>query len=159
MPSRQSPSKRPARKPSAKSKRGPGQPEKEIDLRQLEMLCQMQCTDIEIAGFFNVSRKTIERRKAQDDFRDTMEQGKLKGLVSLRQAQFKNAVTNNNTTMQIWLGKQFLNQRDKFPDEDTEQKPVGRIEYQWVTPKPDDKEPEGPKLASDLVDKTEAILQ
>ena len=94
-------------------RRGPGQPEKEINLKQLETLCQLQCTDEEIGAFFGVSRKTIERRKEREDFRETMQQGKLKGLVSLRRAQFQSAL-NGNATLQIWLGKQMLGQRDKY---------------------------------------------
>lgn len=120
----------------------------------------MQCTDAEIAAFFSVSRKTIERRKSDDDFREVMEQGKLKGLVSLRQAQFK-AALGGNTTMMVWLGKQLLGQRDKFSDEPEKQsEPVTKIEYKWVTPAKEEEESVGnPKLASDTSDKPEAVIQ
>jgi hypothetical protein len=38
-------------------------PEAEIDLAELEKLCSMQCTDIEIASWFGISVRTIERRR------------------------------------------------------------------------------------------------
>ena len=37
-------------------------PKARIDLVELEKLCAMQCTDEEIAAFFGVSTKTVERR-------------------------------------------------------------------------------------------------
>jgi hypothetical protein len=36
-------------------------PQAKIDPIELEKLCAMQCTDEEIAAFFGVSTKTIER--------------------------------------------------------------------------------------------------
>ena len=38
-------------------------PEAKIDLAELEKLCGMQCTDEEVAAFFGVSTRTIERRR------------------------------------------------------------------------------------------------
>jgi hypothetical protein len=35
----------------------------EIDLSELEKLCGMQCTDEEVAAFFGVSTRTLERRR------------------------------------------------------------------------------------------------
>jgi hypothetical protein len=126
---------------SPQPKRGPGQPEKPINLKQLALLCQMQCTDAEIAAFFSVSTKTIERRKANPEFLETMERGQLQGLVSLRQAQFKNALAGN-TTMQIWLGKQLLRQRDRpVEEEKQEQEPVTAVEYRWVMPEAKEEQP------------------
>jgi hypothetical protein len=127
-----------AAQPAQAPRRGPGQPEKPINLAQLTLLCQMQCTDAEIAAFFKVSRKTIERRKQQPDFLEAMEQGKLQGLVSLRQAQFKAALAGN-TAMMIWLGKQLLQQRDK-PQEEESSAPT-EIEYRWVAPEEEPKAP------------------
>ena len=44
-------------------------PEANIDLEELEKLCVMQCTDEEIAAFFGVSTRTIERRRKVQSFR------------------------------------------------------------------------------------------
>jgi hypothetical protein len=38
-------------------------PKVKIDLAELEKLCVMQCTDDEVAAFFGVSTRTIERRR------------------------------------------------------------------------------------------------
>ena len=51
-------------------------PEAKIDLTELEKLCNMQCTDEEIAAFFGVNKRTIERRRKVAKFRDIMDRGK-----------------------------------------------------------------------------------
>jgi hypothetical protein len=48
-------------------------PEAKIDLVELEKLCGMQCTDEEIAAFFGVSTRTIERRRKVEKFREVMD--------------------------------------------------------------------------------------
>jgi hypothetical protein len=48
-------------------------PKAKIDLAELEKLCAMQCTDEEIAAFFGVSTKTVERRRKVQRFSDLME--------------------------------------------------------------------------------------
>lgn len=55
-----------------------------------------------------VSKDTLHRR-----FRTEIDKGHEAGKKSLRRAQFDNAIKQNNTVMQIWLGKQYLGQRDK----------------------------------------------
>lgn len=42
-----------------------------------------------------------------------------KGRMSLRRKQWQ-AVENGNTTMLVWLGKQYLRQKDKVSDDDRE---------------------------------------
>ena len=46
-----------------------------------------------------------------ENFSDFLEKHQSEGKASLRKAQFNNALAGN-ATMQIWLGKQFLGQRD-----------------------------------------------
>ena len=77
----------------------------------------MQCTDEEMAAWFGITRETLVRRK-KGDILDAIERGKAKGRASLRRAQFQNAL-NGNATMQIWLGKQLLGQRDIVTTEHT----------------------------------------
>lgn len=101
-----------SKSPKASAKRGPGAPEKEIDLKQLETLCQLQATSAELAAFFDCSVKTIERHKSsKPEFAAAMENGKLKGLISLRRAQFQAALAGN-PTMLVWMGKVALGQKD-----------------------------------------------
>ena len=50
----------------------------EIDLNELERLCAIQCTDEEIAAWFRVSTRTIERRRLEPEFAEVMTRGKRK---------------------------------------------------------------------------------
>ena len=90
----------------------------EIDLESLEKLCQLQCTDQEIAGWFGVSTRTIENRRKQPEFAEVMERGRAKGRISVRRAQMK-MLEGGNGTMGVWLGKQVLGQRDVVTTEVT----------------------------------------
>ena len=96
-----------------------GRPKKQVDQRVFESLCSMQCTKDEICAVCGgIDEKTLTRW-CQDTygegFSDIYKKKSLNGKASLRRAQFRLAETN--TTMAIWLGKQYLGQRDKFPDE------------------------------------------
>jgi hypothetical protein len=84
-----------------------------INLGDLEKLAGMQYTDEEIAAWFGVSTRTIERRRKSPVFADTIERGKAKGRISLRRAQLK-MLENGSATMGVWLGKQYLGQTDEM---------------------------------------------
>jgi len=84
----------------------------EIDMAELEKLCQLQCTDEEIAAWFNVSTRTIERRRLEPEFAEVMARGKAKGRISVRRLQMK-LLEEGNATMGVWLGKQLLGQADE----------------------------------------------
>ena len=107
------------------SRSGAGRKAIVIDLVDLEKLASVGCTDPEIAGFFNVSVRTIEqRRKKQPEFADAMSRGYAKCRLTVRRAQMK--WLDKDPKMSIWLGKQLLGQRDVTPIELTgvEGKPV-----------------------------------
>lgn len=84
-----------------------------IDVEQLEKLCALQATDEEVAAWFNVSTRTIERRRKQAKFCEVMERGKARGRLSIRRAQMK-MLESGNATMGVWLGKQYLGQTDQI---------------------------------------------
>lgn len=84
----------------------------EIDLAELEKLSALQCTDEEIAAWFNVSTRTIERRRKEKSFVEVMERGKARGRVSIRRMQMK-LLEEGNGTMGVWLGKNVLGQADQ----------------------------------------------
>jgi hypothetical protein len=144
-------------KSKRKRKAKPGRPPAKFDLAQIASLSQLGCTDEEIAAFFSVDRKTIQRHKAADaEFAAALVNGALKGNISLRRVQFK-AALEGDRTMMIWMGKQRLGQRDKV-DAPTgaDVVPATKIEYRWIMPtKPDDKPV--PNLALDAKDKPEAL--
>lgn len=78
-----------------------------IDEEQVEKLAAMHCTIPEIASFFNVNEKTIDRR-----FAPIIRKGKEKGKIKLRRLQWRQA-EEGSYSMAIWLGKQYLGQTDK----------------------------------------------
>ena len=86
-------------------------PEAKIDLMELEKLCGMQCTDEEIAAFFNVSTRTIERRRKVKRFSEIMDHAKAKGRVSVRRSLFRMAAKDNFAAA-IFLSKNLLGYRD-----------------------------------------------
>ena len=88
----------------------------DIDLVELEKLCQLSCTDEEIAAWFGTSTRTIERRRREPKFAEIMARGKAKGRISVRRMQMK-LLEQGNATMGIWLGKQLLGQRDQIATE------------------------------------------
>ena len=84
----------------------------EIDLNELERLCVIQATDEEIAAWFSVSTRTIERRRLEPEFAEVMTRGKARGRISVRRMQMK-MLEEGNATMGVWLGKQILGQADQ----------------------------------------------
>jgi len=91
-------------------------PKVNIDLAELEKLCGMQCTDEEIAAFFGVSTKTIERRRKVTRFREIMDQAKAKGRISVRRSLFRQA-NSGNVAASIFLSKNLLGYRDIVSNE------------------------------------------
>ena len=82
-----------------------------FDLTELAKLANIQCTLDEIAAWFEVSPRTIDRRMNKPEFREVVERGWAKGRMSLRRVQMKGALEGDKV-MLIWLGKQYLGQRD-----------------------------------------------
>ncbi len=85
----------------------------DIDLGELEKLASLHPTDVELASWFGVSEKTIERRKKEPAFAEALSRGRTKGKLNLRRAQIKMAETH--PVMAIWLGKVILNQTEAAP--------------------------------------------
>lgn len=85
-----------------------------IDKKQFENLCAMQCTGEEIASFFEVSHDTLGRW-CKDTYNETFEEvfakKRSKGKISLRRSQWR--LAEKNPTLAIWLGKQYLGQKDE----------------------------------------------
>lgn len=90
-----------------------GRPPKEIDQKQFENLCGLQCTLEEICGWFDVCSDTLEtwcKRTYERSFSEVFAQKRGAGKISLRRSQWR--LAEKNATMAIFLGKQFLGQRD-----------------------------------------------
>ena len=85
-----------------------GRPKIVIDYAMVEKFASMQCTYKEIAGFFDCSESRLKKDK---EFIHHYKKGFESGKMSLRRIQWK--LAEKNTAMAIWLGKQYLDQRDK----------------------------------------------
>ena len=82
-------------------------PKIKIDYSIVEKLANIQCTQEEIANFLDISVRTLQR---DDEFCRIYKKGQDNGRMSLRRYQYK--LAEKNTAMAIWLGKQYLGQRD-----------------------------------------------
>ena len=88
-------------------------PRTEIDKKQFENLCGLQCTLEEICGWFDVCSDTLEtwcKRTYKRSFSEVFAQKRGAVKISLRRSQWRLAEKNAN--MAIWLGKQYLDQKD-----------------------------------------------
>ncbi len=93
-------------------KRGPKP--KQIDWAMFDKLCMFHCTREEICNWFEVTDKTLSARCMEEyglKFSALFRQKRSKGKVSLRRSQMQNAL-GGNTAMQIFLGKNYLDQSD-----------------------------------------------
>lgn len=98
-------------KNSTVSKRGvlgDGRPKIVIPYDQVRKLSRLQCTQQEIADCLDISVDTLQR---DERFMDLYRRGMNHGRMSVRRAQYR-AMLQGNQTMLVWLGKQYLGQRD-----------------------------------------------
>jgi hypothetical protein len=84
-----------------------GRPKLDIDSDKVEMLASFGCSTVEIAKLHNCDEHTIRKR-----FRSELERGRESMKIKLRQLQWKQA-ENGNTSLLIFLGKQYLGQSDR----------------------------------------------
>lgn len=111
-----------------------GRPQIQIDQEQFEKLCEIQCTLEEIANVLKCSMDTVERwckRTYEMGFAEAFKKYSANGKMSLRRNQFKLAETN--ATMAIWLGKQYLGQKDVQVLDATLKEETPRIDLSQLT--------------------------
>lgn len=82
----------------------------ELDEEKVEALASIGCTLEEIAVVMGCCERTLQRR-----CKECIARGHERMKTSLRRWQYEKA-KSGNTTMLIWLGKQFLGQRDKIDE-------------------------------------------
>ena len=90
-------------------------PKIEIDFKIVKNLCEIQCTGEEIAGVLNINYDTLNARIKEEygiGFSEYYKKESSPGKTSLRRMQWK-AADRGNITMLVWLGKQYLGQKDK----------------------------------------------
>ena len=99
-----------------------GRPEKEINKDLFEKLCELQCTEKEICGIFDVCEDTLNswcKKTYEMTFSDTYKNKSAKGKMSLRRLQYRIA-DEGSAAMAIWLGKQWLSQKDVIENQITD---------------------------------------
>ena len=109
-----------------------GRPQKswsDKEIAQFKMLCAQMNTEEDICAVMGVSDKTLVKlinkhlyeditghklrgRAQRVGFSDAFEKYSANGRMSLRREQFRVALAGDRT-MLIWLGKQYLGQRDE----------------------------------------------
>lgn len=90
-----------------------GRPQKEINQKLFENLCGIQCTEKEICAALECCEDTLNawcKRTYKMTFSETYKSKSQLGKSSLRRMQFK--LAEKNASMAIWLGKQYLDQKD-----------------------------------------------
>ena len=81
---------------------------RKIPRAKVRMLASFGCSFLEIAKYFAADEAVIRKK-----FREDYEQGRQDMKVKLRQAQWKGALEHGNTSLLIFLGKNYLGQSDK----------------------------------------------
>lgn len=99
----------------SKKKKKSGPVRASLDLRQVEELAAIGATQKEIASVLGVSLRTVESRAEEKDFRAALERGTSNLHTSLRRKQVEMAL-GGDRVMLIWLGKQYLDQREPESD-------------------------------------------
>ena len=85
----------------------------DIDFKELERLCYMQCSEQEIAQWFHCSIDTIVlriREKFSISFPEYFARHRVGGLISLRRNMFK--LSEKSPAMAIFLAKNWLGMKD-----------------------------------------------
>lgn len=75
---------------------------------QVQELAALGCTDRDIANFYGVSESSLRY-----NFSDYLTKGREELKISLRRAMLRNAVSNMNAAVQIFLAKNILGMADQ----------------------------------------------
>lgn len=108
-----------------------GRPKIQIDQKSFEELCKMQCTELEISGFFGCSDETLNKwckKTYKKTFQECFEVFRQGGKASLRRTQW--LMAEHNAAMAIFLGKNYLGQADdpqKYAKDETTEDKLGRF--------------------------------
>lgn len=104
----------------AEKTRKPGRPRKKIPKKLIEEYIKIGLPVRKIAGLINVDEKTI-----RNNFSAELQKRKHKKIIELyekkeklKQAQWESAIMDKNTTMMIWLGRNYLGQKEKIENKE-----------------------------------------
>lgn len=84
--------------------------------RDVERLARLQCTHKEVAAFLDIRTSQFRALLANDErVKRAWERGMSMGKISLRRKQMR--LASSNASMGMFLGKQYLGQRDVVTNE------------------------------------------
>jgi len=86
-----------------------------IDKEEIYKLASYGCTNTEIADFYGCNESLIRK-----SYSENLVKGRANVKIRLRKLQWQSA-ENGNVTMQIFLGKNILGQKDRFEENETEE--------------------------------------
>lgn len=94
-------------------------PQKKLKLNEDDVfkLAQHGLTDAEICSLLGCKRTALE------NYRAIIQEGRANLSKSLKRTQLELALKEKNTTMLIWLGKQYAGQREKHETNHTFENP------------------------------------
>jgi len=87
---------------------------KDIDRELVLRLAMIMCSNAEIALVLGISEKQVASK-----FKDLIEKGRSIGKKSLRRAQFEKAVEGKDPRLLIFLGKNYLGQKENPDDKES----------------------------------------
>lgn len=93
-------------------------------------LAAVMCTEEEIASVLEVSVEVLHNKLNDRTFSEYYKIGKEEGKASLRRTQFE--LAKKNATMAIWLGKQYLGQRDDAAEDKDKENDARHITVEFV---------------------------
>lgn len=97
-----------------------------IDWEQVDRMCEIHCTGEEQASILGVDYDTLNaacKREHNKSFSEYFRQKASSGKMSLRRKQYTSAM-DGNTTMLVWLGKNWLGQTDQPEAEPVDLQPI-----------------------------------
>ena len=95
---------------------------------QIQQLCLLQCTGEEIASVVGCSYDTLDRRVKEEhgiSCAEYIKKHAAGGKASLRRSQFN--LATKSAAMAIWLGKQYLGQREPNSRENVDVEDSGAV--------------------------------
>lgn len=112
------------RKPKSEHKK-PGPKPQLFDIELIERIASRMASQREIAACLGVSEGLLRQRIESDPaVAEAIERGKALGCATIRTRQIDLAMAGN-PTMLIWVGKQYLEQRDQ-----TKTEHAGKVQHQ-----------------------------
>jgi len=104
-----------------KAKKPTGRPRIELDPKQAKIFGYFRATYDTMAEQIGCHVDTIRAAMQDEDseFSKAYKKGFSGMKIKLSEAQVKTAIEEHNPTLLVWLGKQYLDQKDNpMPDED-----------------------------------------